>query len=144
MPRWKISRTICKGLYVVDILLDTHTFLWNGMASPSLSEKAEALIQNPANRKFLSIASPWELSIKISTGKFRLSEPVDIFFEEQMRLDDVHLLPIPLLHLTRVSALPFHHRDPFDRILIAQSLTEGIPLVSADAVFDAYGVTRFW
>lgn len=128
----------------MDILLDTHTFLWNGMASLKLSEYAQILMQNPAHRKYLSIASPWEVSIKISAGKFRLSEPVDVFFDEQMRLDNVQLLPITLLHLTRISVLPFHHCDPFDRMLIAQSLTESIPIISADVAFDAYGVERLW
>ena len=128
----------------MDILLDTHTFLWYGLASPKLSTTAFGLIQDSANRKHLSIASPWEISIKISVGKFQLAEPIDTFFSEQMRLDNVQFLPITLRHLVRVSTLPFHHRDPFDRLLIAQSLTEGIPLVSADAQLDAYGVTRLW
>ena len=128
----------------MDILLDTHTFLWFGLASPKLSEYAQTLIQNPRNRKHLSLASPWELSIKISTGKFQLAQPVDEFFKEQMRLDDIGFLPITLAHIARVSTLPFHHRDPFDRMLVAQSLTENIPLVSADAALDAYGIIRLW
>ena len=128
----------------MDILLDTHTFLWYGLASPKLSAQAKALIQSPVNRKHLSMASPWEISIKISAGKFQLSQPVDRFFEDQMALDSVDFLPITLAHIARVSALPLHHRDPFDRMLIAQSLTEGIPLVSADAALDAYGIVRLW
>lgn len=115
---------------------------WDG--KPNLSEYAQVLVQNSAHRKYLSMVSPWELSIKISAGKFRLSEPVDIFFGEQMRLDGVNFLPITLAHIACVSTLPFHHRDSFDRMLIAQSLTESIPIISADATFDAYGVERLW
>jgi len=128
----------------VDILLDTHTFLWFGLASPKLSNFAQGLIQNPYNRKYLSMASPWELSIKISVGKFQLAEPVDKFFEDQMHLDDINFLQITLAHIARVATLPLHHRDPFDRMLVAQSLTGNIPLVSADAALDAYGINRLW
>ena len=109
-----------------------------------MSEKAEALIQDPGNRKFLSLASPWEVGIKVSTGKLTVSQPVDQFFAEELPANSVQLLPITLAHIARVSTLPLHHRDPFDRMLIAQSLTENIPIISADAAFDAYGITRLW
>lgn len=128
----------------MQILLDTHTFLWYILTNPQLSARAKALIQASENEKLLSIASPWETSIKVSTGKLMLSEPLEAYFAEQMRLNSIQLLPITLAHIARVSTLPFHHRDPFDRLLIAQSLTEGIPLVSADSAFDAYGVARLW
>ena len=128
----------------MQILLDTHTFLWFIRGSLQLSPKARKMIEDTANDVFLSIASPWEGGIKVSTGKLTLGRPVDEFFEERMRLNKIALLPITLAHIARVSALPFHHRDPFDRMLIAQSLADSIPLVSADAAFDAYGVQRFW
>ena len=128
----------------MQILLDTHTFLWYILANPQLSAQAKELIQATGNEKFLSIASPWETGIKVSTGKLMLSEPLEPYFDEQMRLNSIQLLPITLAHVALVSTLPFHHRDPFDRLLIAQSLVEGIPLVSADAQLDAYGVTRLW
>ena len=128
----------------MQLLLDTHTFLWFIRGSLQLSPKARKMIEDTANDLFLSIASPWEVGIKVSTGKLTLGRPVDEFFEARMRLTKITLLPITFAHVARVSALPFHHRDPFDRMLVAQSLTENIPLVSADAALDAYGVTRLW
>ncbi len=128
----------------MDLLLDTHTFLWFIFGNAQMSEKAEALVQSPTNRKFLSLATPWEVGIKVSTGKLTVSQPVDQFFAEEMYTHLVQMLPITLAHIARVSTLPFHHRDPFDRMLIAQSLTENIALVSADVAFDAYGITRYW
>jgi PIN domain nuclease of toxin-antitoxin system len=126
------------------LLLDTHTLLWYAFGDSRLSGKARALIDDSANEKFLSIASPWEVGIKVSSGKLTVAKPVDVFFADQIRLLSLHLLPITLAHVARAATLPFHHRDPFDRMLIAQSLTEGIPLVSADPALDAYGVTRLW
>ncbi len=126
------------------LLLDTHTFLWFVFGSPQLSPRAASLIQDPANQTFLSIASPWEVGIKVSSGKLTVSQPVDQFFAEEMQINAVQMLPISLPHIARVSTLPLHHRDPFDRMLVAQSLTENIPLVSADAALDAYGVNRLW
>lgn len=128
----------------MNLILDTHTVLWFGRASPQLSREALQLIQDPENDLFLSIASPWEVGIKISTGKLVLGEPVDAFFSEQIRLLSLRLLPVSLAHVARVATLPFHHRDPFDRMLVAQSLTENMALVSADAILDAYGITRLW
>lgn len=126
------------------LLLDTHTFLWYILGRLQLSARAHTLLQDPASELFLSIASIWEVGIKVSTGKLILSEPLEAYFLEQMRINSVSLLPITLAHTARISALPFHHRDPFDRMLVAQSLTEGIPLVSADPALDAYGVVRLW
>ena len=128
----------------MQLLLDTHTFLWFTSASPQLSATALVYIEDPANEIFLSIASPWETGIKVSTGKLTLGRSVDSFFEQRMGFSGISLLPITLAHIDRVSTLPFHHRDPFDRMLVAQSLTENIPLVSADTALDAYGIVRFW
>jgi len=128
----------------MQLLLDTHSFLWFSNASPQLSAGALELIEEPANDIFLSIVSPWETGIKISTGKLTLNRSVDKFFEERMQASGIILLPIKLHHIAHISTLPFHHRDPFDRILVAQSLTENIPLVSADAALDAYGIVRLW
>lgn len=126
------------------LLLDTHTFLWFSLASPKLSLRARMLIEDAGNDKFLSIASPWEAGIKVSTGKLTLAKSVDLFFAEQMQRNGITLLPITLAHIARAATLPFHHRDPFDRMLVAQSLTEGVPLVSADSAMDAYGLVRLW
>ncbi len=128
----------------MQLLMDTHTLLWFTLASPKMSRKARELIEEPTNDKFVSIASPWEVGIKVSTGKLTLAKPVDIFFSERMHQNGFIMLPISLAHAARVSTLPFHHRDPFDRLLVAQSLTENMPQVSADATLDAYGVIRLW
>ena len=128
----------------MQLLLDMHTFLWYIFGSVQLSPTAQGLLQDPANDKFLSIASPWEVGIKVSTGKLALSRPLEAYFTEQMGLNSVQMLPITLAHVAAVSTLPFHHRDPFDRLIIAQSLTENIPIVSADAAFNAYGIVRLW
>lgn len=126
------------------LLLDTHSILWYAFGDPRLSSKARALIDDAANDKFLSIVSPWEVGIKVSSGKLTVEEPVDVFFADQMRLLSLQLLPITLEHAAPVSTLPLYHRDPFDRMLVAQSLAEGMPIISADPALDAYAVVRFW
>ena len=126
------------------LLLDTHSLLWYAFGDPRLSGRARTLIDDTGNDKFLSIVSPWEVGIKVGSGKLSVAKPVDIFFADQMHLLSLQLLPVTLAHVGRVSELPFHHRDPFDRMLVAQSLVEGIALVSVDAVMDAYGVLRLW
>ena len=128
----------------MQLLLDTHTFLWFTRANPELSEEARNLIEDTQNELFLSVASPWEVGIKVSVGKLTLGRQIDTFFEDRMGRSGIALLHITLAHIAKISTLPFHHRDPFDRMLIAQSLVEGIPIISADAVFDTYGVVRLW
>ena len=128
----------------MQLLVDTHSVLWYAFGSSKLSAKAKILIDDPQNDCFLSIASPWEVGIKVSTGKLTLTKPVEAFFADQVRLLSLQMLPITLAHIARVAILPFHHRDPFDRMLAAQSLTDSLPLVSADAAFDAYGIQRLW
>ena len=128
----------------MNLILDTHSFLWFTSASPELSATARDLIEDAANDLFLSVASPWEIGIKVSTGKLTLGRPVNDFFERRMQETGVRLLPITLAHVAHVATLPFHHRDLFDRMLVAQSLTENMNIVSADAVLDAYNVTRLW
>lgn len=88
------------------------------------------------------MASVWEMAIKVSTGKFVLHQPVEPFIAQQLQREDFHLLPIALNHAARVSTMPFHHRDPFDRLIIAQGMVEQMPILSVDAIFDAYGVQR--
>lgn len=126
------------------LLLDTHAFLWFIMGSQNLSADARALIEDAANEKFLSVASLWEMAIKLSIGKLTLSAPFDVLFPEQLTLNGVNLLGIKVEHAAAVAALPFHHRDPFDRLLIAQAMAEKMSIVSIDAAFDAYSVTRLW
>jgi PIN domain nuclease of toxin-antitoxin system len=92
----------------------------------------------------LSVGSLWEISIKVSVGKLTLAQPFDTFVPQQLADNDIEILPISLAHLGVVSTLPFHHRDPFDRLLIAQAMLEQMPIVSADAALDAYSVKRLW
>ena|SRR5437868_14396005 len=125
------------------LLLDTHTFLWFIKDNPRLSVSAKAWLESDADL-LLSIACLWEISIKVSIGKLTLAQPFDIFLPQQLADNDIEILPISLAHLGIVSTLPFHHRDPFDRLLIAQAITEQLPIVSIDAAFDAYSVTRLW
>lgn len=120
------------------LLLDTHIFLWFIMGSPHLSAENLALIEDEKNRKFISVASLWEIAIKSSIGKLNLSAPFDQLIPQQLSLNGFELLPIEIAHLATVATLPFHHRDPFDRLLIAQAITEKMPVVSSDSAFDAY------
>lgn len=128
----------------MSILLDTHIFLWFVFAELQLNAYARVLIEDQANVKFLSMASVWEMAIKHGIGKLPLTQPLDRFLSEQIERNGFHLLPIEWDYLIRVSSLPMHHRDPFDRLIIAQSLTENMTVVSADKAFDAYGLTRLW
>jgi PIN domain nuclease of toxin-antitoxin system len=126
------------------LLLDTHAFLWFILNDPHLSTTARILISDPANDVEVSPASYWEIAIKLSTKKYSLSQPYRPFLEGQIRSNRFRILPIEIRHTEVLIGLPFHHRDPFDRLVIAQALAEGVPVVSADAAFDNYGVTRLW
>jgi PIN domain nuclease of toxin-antitoxin system len=128
----------------VRVLLDTHTFLWFALNDPKLSVPAAREIANPANEVLVSPASYWEIAIKISIGKYKLSMPYRDFWHDALNAYSINILPIELRHTERVVTLPFHHKDPFDRLLIAQSLTDNLPLVSADGRLDAYGIQRMW
>lgn len=126
------------------LLLDTHILLWFIAGSASLSQSARSLIEDVSNEKFVSIASIWETAIKVSIGKMSLSAPFEVLFPHQLQINGFELLPVKVEHTFAVTTLPFHHRDPFDRLLIAQAIEEKITLVSADEIFDDYGVTRLW
>ena len=128
----------------MNLLLDTHAFLWFIANDPRLSRQAHSLIQAPANRRWLSIASLWEMAIKVSLGKLTLAQPFDQFIPRQLQLNQIEVLSIELSHVAAVVAMPFHHRDPFDRLMAAQCQIEGLPIVSADLVFDAYSIRRVW
>lgn len=120
------------------LLLDTHIFLWFIMGSHHLSAEDRALIEDETNIKFISVASLWEIAIKSSIGKLTLSAPFDQLIPQHLSLNGFELLPIEIAHLAMVTTLPFHHRDPFDRLLIAQAITEKMPLLSSDSAFNAY------
>lgn len=126
------------------LLLDTHTFLWFLLNDPLLSIKSRDLIVDPLNDIEISPASYWEIAIKISIGKYTLSEPLEDFVTREVAINQFHILPIEPKHVAPLTKLPLHHRDPFDRLIIAQAMVEQIPVISVDAAFDDYPVTRLW
>jgi PIN domain nuclease of toxin-antitoxin system len=128
----------------VRLLLDTHAFLWFVLNDPSLSAAARALVSDPQHDVLISPATCWEIAIKFSIGKYQLPGPFADFMDDQIALNDLTMLPITVGHTAVVASLPFHHKDPFDRLLIAQAIVENVPLLSVDAVFDSYPVTRLW
>jgi len=128
----------------VKLLLDTHAFLWWIRDDESLGRSARKAIGNERNHCYLSVASCWEMAIKRSLGKLEIPEPVDAFVSEQLAANRFGLLPIDLRHVSQVSRLAFHHRDPFDRLLVAQALQEDLVIASADKVFRKYGVESVW
>jgi PIN domain nuclease of toxin-antitoxin system len=111
---------------------------------PQLSAPAMAAIQDTANTVYVSPASHWEIAIKISLGRYRLQQEFETFWSAGMQSGDFRVLPVSVRHTARLIALPFHHKDPFDRLLVAQALAAGLAMISADQVFDAYGLTRVW
>ena len=126
------------------LLLDTHTFLWFVLNDPSLSPIARDLIIDSLNEICLSPATHWEIAIKISMGKYQLPGPFESWINTQIQTNDVQILPIEVAHTALVTTLPFHHKDPFDRLLISQSLVEKVSIISIDGIFDSYGVSRLW
>ncbi len=111
------------------ILLDTNTFLWFITSDKNLSPIAREIVEGFENDRLLSIASLWEIAIKSSLGKLKLKEKFPHLIPDQLKINLIELLPIKISHLSLVSTLPFHHRDPFDRLIIAQSLIEDLPIV---------------
>ena len=129
------------------LLLDTHTFIWFAFDSPQLSALAKAAIADGQNETLVSIGSIWDATIKASLGKLTIGPDVLSFFDEELRRTNTGLLQIESAHLRMLMSLPLHHRDPFDRLLISQAITEGVQLVSADSNFDSYvdcGLVRLW
>ena len=126
------------------ILLDTHAFLWFCGGDQRLTQKARETIENSSNQSLISIASLWEMTIKISLGKLKITQSIDNFFQDQIENNGFDLMPIEFLHLNILVNLPFNHRDPFDRLLIAQAISEKIPIISSDKAFDTYPVNRLW
>lgn len=128
----------------MNLLLDFHAMLWFFWDDSRLSAKAKQLIEDPGNRKLVSIASCWEIAIKVNIGKLKLGEPSQAFLVRELTKNSFDLLSISLEHATAVETLPLYHRDPFDRMLIGQALLDQFTIVSADAQLDQYGVTRMW
>lgn len=128
----------------MNVLLDTHAFLWFVADAPRLSSKARTLIESEVTQPFLSIASLWEIAIKISLGKLELGQPYDTFIPQQLAVNGIGILNLSLEHTSAIARLPFHHRDPFDRLIAVQAKIEKMPLVSADPIFDTYEIERIW
>jgi PIN domain nuclease of toxin-antitoxin system len=128
----------------VRVLLDTHAMYWYIEADPRLSPTAQTLIRDTSNEVLISPASYWEIAIKISIGKWKLNRTYEDFLDVALNKYGFLVLPILPTHTARVIGLPFHHKDPFDRLLVSQVLVEAIPIISNDAALDAYGITRLW
>jgi len=128
----------------VRILIDTHVFLWWTMADPRLPSRVKTRLLDPDNILFLSVASIWEIGIKVHRGKLHLPEKLSPYFSARLAAYRIDPLPVTLEHVLETASLPAHHRDPFDRLIIAQARTEGIPLLTSDAVFQKYPVEAIW
>jgi PIN domain nuclease of toxin-antitoxin system len=131
----------------VKLLLDTHTLLWHADGDPHMSGTATALLTDPANELYLSMASVWELAIKTGLGKLALSAPFSAFITRAITGYGLIVLPMTVEDCVAYEQLPFpdpHHRDPFDRMIIVHALRNGLSLVGVDVAFDPYGVPRLW
>jgi len=126
------------------ILLDTHSFLWFISGDSNLSQAGRSIIEDETSERFLSVASLWEMAIKISIGKLKLTSRFQDLIPYQLDRNGIKLLNINIDHTAQLISIPFHHRDPFDRMIIAQALAEELPVVSADESFDAYSISRIW
>jgi PIN domain nuclease of toxin-antitoxin system len=124
-------------------LLDTHTLIWYVELYHALSPKAREAIEDPAVPIFVSLISFWEITIKIATGKLVLKRPVEVI-EEEVREQGILIMPLRFSHVLPIQTLPFYHRDPFDRLLIAQAMTENLTLVSRDPKFAPYPINTLW
>lgn len=122
----------------MNLLLDTHIFIWWEIALKNLSAQRVRMLKDSQNTLFLSLASIWEIQIKIQIGKFTFPKPLSEIIEGQQIINNLQILPITAEHIYELENLPFHHKDPFDRLLIAQAITENLTIVTDDAHFSAY------
>lgn len=128
----------------MDLLLDTHAFLWFIKGSNKLSGHALQQIEDPSNERYLSVGSLWEMAIKVSLGKLDVPLPFTRLVREHVRGNAIEVLPVRAEHLDMQRALPFHHGDPFDRLIIAQAKAEGMKVVGKDEQFKRYGIELLW
>jgi len=126
------------------LLLDTHTFLWFIGGNTNLSNTARNVIEDTSNQRFISIATLWEISIKVSIGKLKIGFAFTELVEQEVYGNAIEILEISSEHLDELVKLPFHHKDPFDRLIIAQSLVEDATLISKDAAFQSYPIKLLW
>ncbi len=128
----------------MNLLLDSHAFVWMHEEPHRLSVKVAYEILNPANKMFLSVASAWELQIKIGIGKFSFSDTLENVIAKERKSNNLQILPVQLSHALYLENLPPHHRDPFDRLLISQAIIDNMTLVNADTDFAKYQVNVLW
>lgn len=126
------------------LLLDTHAFLWLNDDSERLSQTVKELCSSGEHEFYLSIASPWEMQIKFQLGKLSLAMPIEELVNKNTQENNIKLLPINLSHISYLEQLPAHHKDPFDRIIIAQAIIEGMTIVTIDHSFVDYPVLIVW
>ncbi len=126
------------------VLLDTHAFLWLVMDHPRLSQTVKDIFLNDENELLLSAVTGFEIAVKYSLGKLKLAEPPAAFVKNRVAANALTMLPITMEHTMLLASMPFHHRDPFDRLLVAQALSEFIPILSADQVLSEYDIERLW
>jgi PIN domain nuclease of toxin-antitoxin system len=124
-----------------NLLLDTHIFIWLDIASPKLPPKTAVLLADKSNILMLSVVSVWEMQIKVQLGKLNLNQPLAEMIASQQQTNQIQILPVTLPHVLALQNLPMHHKDPFDRLLIAQAIVEKAILVSDDALLTQYPVT---
>lgn len=128
----------------MNILMDTHTFIWSSIIPQKLSTTAKKLIIDQNHNLFLSFASIWEMQIKLQLGKLRFDVPLSELLTIQQQVNQIQLLSIDLKHIWALERLPPHHRDPFNRMLIAQAMATKMPILSIDDAFDSYLIERLW
>ncbi|MHB8511654.1 MAG: type II toxin-antitoxin system VapC family toxin [Actinomycetota bacterium] len=129
---------------ILRLLLDTQAFLWFILNDPRISGKAHRAIENVSHEVFISVVTPWEIIQKFSVGRLLLSESPEVFIHRHISIAGLSVLPITLSHTLALAALPLHHRDPFDRMLIAQAISDNLTLISSDKKMRAYDVKIFW
>jgi PIN domain nuclease of toxin-antitoxin system len=127
----------------VKLLLDTHALLWFVSGDSRLSSTARKAIESPATVNYISVASWWEMAVKCSLGKLYLDDPFDVFLKQRTK-EGFRTLSIETNHLPSIISLPFHHRDPFDRLIICQATQEKMPVCSSDEIFHRYDVQIIW
>jgi PIN domain nuclease of toxin-antitoxin system len=128
----------------MNLLLDTHTFIWWADEPEKLSVDSRQALEDENNRLLLSLVSIWEMQIKIQLGKMKLKQPLRNLIESQEQANELEIVPITREHIFALDSLPFHHKDPFDRLLIAQGIIESATIVSADLKLSAYPVILLW
>ena len=126
------------------VLLDTHTFLWFIEGNSNIGQKALKEILEPSNERFLSIACLWEIAIKVKMGKLKSQGSFHDLIQSQIVNNDIQLLAISANHLNGVQTLTLHHRDPFDRLIIAQAISENLTILTKDSSFSSYSVKTLW